>query len=166
MCSGEERQASHISKVNGSSMKDEIALKAWFRMLSNTALIEQELRTLLIQKFNVTLPQFDLMAALHHAGGREKMSALSQRMKVSNGNITGVVDRLERDGLVVRESLAEDRRVKLISLTERGNETFSHMALVHKSWISGVLEEMSEDDLDILHLQLFKMSKILKERVR
>lgn len=147
-------------------MKDEIALKAWFRMLSNTALIEQELRTLFIQKFNVTLPQFDLMAALHHAGGTEKMSALSQRMKVSNGNITGVVDRLERDGLVERQAQAEDRRVKLISLTPQGAEIFARMASAHKSWISEVLAEMSAEDLDALYQHLFNMSRILKARTK
>ncbi|MFC6669634.1 MarR family winged helix-turn-helix transcriptional regulator [Marinobacterium aestuariivivens] len=147
-------------------MKDDLSLKTWFRMLSNTALIEQELRTLFVREFNVTLPQFDLMAALNHAGGTEKMSALSQWMKVSNGNITGVVDRLERDGLVERKALPDDRRVKLISLTAEGADTFERMAKLHKEWIAQLLDEISAEDLDILHRNLVQMSKVLKHRLQ
>ena len=146
-------------------MDSELALKTWFRMLSNTALIEHELRTLFVNEFNVTLPQFDLMAALHHAGGSEKMSALSKWMKVSNGNITGVVDRLEREGLVERQSLPEDRRVKIISLTEAGAEVFGRMAGRHKEWISNLLEEINEDSLEQLHLQLVQLSKTIKRKI-
>ncbi|SIQ49797.1 MarR family winged helix-turn-helix transcriptional regulator [Marinobacterium stanieri] len=147
-------------------MDSELALKTWFRMLSNTALIEQELRTLFVNEFNVTLPQFDLMAALHHAGGSEKMSALSKWMKVSNGNITGVVDRLERDGLVARQALPEDRRVKIIHLTETGSEVFTQMAKRHKEWISTLLDEISEGDLEQLHLQLMQLSKTIKRKLQ
>ncbi|WP_010324903.1 MarR family winged helix-turn-helix transcriptional regulator [Marinobacterium stanieri] len=147
-------------------MDSELALKTWFRMLSNTALIEHELRTLFVNEFNVTLPQFDLMAALHHAGGSEKMSALSKWMKVSNGNITGVVDRLERDGLVARQALPEDRRVKIIHLTEAGADVFSHMAKRHKEWISTLLDEISEGDLEQLHLQLMQLSKTIKRKLQ
>lgn len=145
-------------------MRDELSLKTWFRMLSNTALIEQELRALLLKEFNVTLPQFDLLAALQHAGGTEKMSALSQWMKVSNGNITGVVDRLERDGLVQRQAQADDRRVKLISLTLLGRDTFERMAAVHKAWITEVLGGLGDEDMGELHRQLVLMSRVLKDR--
>lgn len=147
-------------------MDSELALKTWFRMLSNTALIEQELRTLFVREFNVTLPQFDLMAALNYAGGSEKMSALSKWMKVSNGNITGVVDRLERDGLVERQPLPEDRRVKIISLTEAGADVFERMARRHKEWISGLLAEISEENLEQLHLQLVQVSKTIKRNIQ
>jgi DNA-binding MarR family transcriptional regulator len=94
------------------------------------------------------------------------MSALSQWMKVSNGNITGVVDRLERDGLVQRQAQADDRRVKLISLTTLGRERFERMAAVHKAWITEVLGGLADEDMGELHRQLVQMSRVLKDRAR
>lgn len=58
-----------------------------------TTLIEGEVRGRLRQRFDVTLPRFDLMAQLDKAPDGMTLSDVSKRMMVSNGNVTGLVER-------------------------------------------------------------------------
>ena len=80
----------------------EAELRLWLRLLTCTTLIECEIRQRLRAEFDVTLPRFDLMAQLDKAPNGMTLGELSQRMMVSNGNITGLVDRLTEQGLIRR----------------------------------------------------------------
>ena len=78
-------------------------LRLWLRLLTCTTLIEGEVRSRLRERFDVTLPRFDLMAQLDKAPEGMTLSDVSKRMMVSNGNVTGLVERLverrERTGV-------------------------------------------------------------------
>src|SRR5919202_1723685 len=91
-------------------------LRLWLRLLTCTTLIEGEVRRRLRERFDVTLPRFDLMAQLDKAPGGMTLSDLSKRMMVSNGNLTGLVDRLVASGHVDRRIPPSDRRAQVISL--------------------------------------------------
>ena len=92
-------------------------LRLWLRMLTCTTLIEGEVRRRLREHFDVTLPRFDLLAQLDRAPDGMTLGELSRRMMVTNGNITGLVDRLEEQGLVKRRTSPHDRRSQFVSLT-------------------------------------------------
>src|SRR5438445_1662637 len=79
---------------------DHQALRLWLRLLTCTVRIENQIRAGLRQEFGTTLPRFDLMAQLERSGGGLRMNELSQRLMVSGGNVTGITDQLEREGLV------------------------------------------------------------------
>ena len=87
--------------------KSKEVLRLWLRMLSTTTQVEQQLKRLLKENFDITLAQFDLMAELARAGEPRTMSEVSQMLMVSNGNVTGVVDRLSKEGylepMIVRQ---------------------------------------------------------------
>src|SRR3981081_1060225 len=68
-------------------------LRLWLRLLTCTTLIEGEVRSRLRGRFDVTLPRFDLMAQLDKAPEGMTLSDVSKRMMVSNGNVTGLVER-------------------------------------------------------------------------
>ncbi len=85
-------------------------LKMWVQMLRVTHRLEGHLREFLRTQHGSTLPRFDVMAALHRRDDGVTMSELSRLLLVSNGNVTAVVDRLERDGLARRTTSDEDRR--------------------------------------------------------
>ena len=70
-------------------------------------------------EFDATLPQFDLLAQLYREPDGLRLGELSRRTMVTNGNITGLADRLETDGLIQRETLDGDRRVTVARLTRR-----------------------------------------------
>jgi DNA-binding MarR family transcriptional regulator len=116
--------------------------RLWLRMLSTTKLISTEIRRRLRAEFGATLPQFDLMAQLYREEGGLRLGEISKRTMVTNGNITGLVERLEADGLVVRETPDGDRRVTVARLTQRGSATFAAMAAAHEGWLRDIMADV------------------------
>jgi DNA-binding MarR family transcriptional regulator len=112
-----------------------LSLRLWLRLLACTNQIESRVRQSLLSSFNTTLPRFDLMAQLERAPEGLKMSELSQRMMVTGGNVTGITDGLEKEGLVVREVDSADRRVYRVKLTAEGGRQFRRMAAEHERWV-------------------------------
>ncbi|HEY7889549.1 MAG TPA: MarR family transcriptional regulator [Steroidobacteraceae bacterium] len=112
-----------------------VSLRLWLRLLSCTNQIEGRVRQNLQSSFDTTLPRFDLMAQLERAPQGLKMSELSQRMMVTGGNVTGITDVLEKEGLVVREIDSADRRVYRVKLTTEGALQFRRMAAEHEKWV-------------------------------
>lgn len=129
-------------------------LRLWIRLLRASRIIEAELRERLKSQFGSTLPRFDVMAALFRQPEGMLMSDLSRFLLVSNGNVTGIVDRLVSDGFVARAKREGDRRASIVSLTPRGEEEFRRMAAIHEGWIGELLGEVGEDDAHQLSLML------------
>ena len=71
------------------------------------------------------------------------MSELSQRMMVTGGNVTGITDGLEKEGLVVREVDSADRRVYRVKLTAEGGRQFRRMAAEHERWVIDLFGALS-----------------------
>jgi DNA-binding MarR family transcriptional regulator len=105
--------------------EDHQALKLWLRLLACTNLVETDVRGRLRTEFGITLPRFDLMAQLERNPDGLKMNELSQRLMVSGGNVTGLTDQLEKEGLVIRMDDPEDRRAYTIKLTPAGRALFA-----------------------------------------
>jgi len=125
-------------------------LRLWLKMLKASRLIENELRERLRIDFNTTLPQFDVMAALYRTEAGLKMSKLSGELKVSNGNVTGIIDRLVKDDLVERVPVANDRRAMIVRLSETGNASFTVMAEAHEAWVSELMSSVGIVEADQL----------------
>ena len=121
-------------------------LRLWLRLLAVTRKIDAELRERMRTEFDSTLPRFDVMAALSRHDQGLRMSALSGVLRVSNGNVTGIVDRLAEDGLVMRVPVAGDRRATLVRLTAKGAEVFARQATEHEAWIDAMLAELSLEE--------------------
>lgn len=132
------------------------SLRTWLRILSCETLIEQRLRTLLRENFSVTLPQFDVLAELDRAGEPLTMSQLSRELMVSNGNVTGVIDRLEKSGFAKRMRADHDRRIQYIELTAKGKKEFNRMASRHERWLAELLSGVSPSDMSKLQELLLK----------
>ena len=135
------------------------ALRLWLRMLTCTQLIEQRVRGHLREQFETTLPRFDLMAQLERSPEGLKMNELSRRMMVTGGNVTGITDQLEAEGLVERTAVANDRRALCIRLTAAGRKAFANMAATHESWIVDALAGLSEREVLSLHKLLGKVKQ-------
>ena len=134
---------------------DHEALRLWLRMLSCTVRIENQVRSRLRRNFSTTLPRFDLMAQLERNPSGLRMSELSKRLMVSGGNVTGITDQLEREGLVARTLDRGDRRAISVKLTDAGLKRFRVMAAHHEQWIiellTGVSQENKQGMMNILH---------------
>ena len=138
-------------------------LRLWLRILSVSRMVEAELRERL-RVLDTTLPRFDVMAALHRAPDGLKMSALSTVLRVSNGNVTGIVDRLEAEGLAVRLPVAGDRRAMLVRLTPAGTAAFTALAARHEAWVNDLLGVVTAEEADHLIQQMQAVRTRLAER--
>lgn len=121
-------------------------LRLWVRLLRASRSIEAQLRERLKAEFKTTLPRFDVMAALYRAPAGMLMSDLSRFLLVSNGNVTGIVDRLVSEGLVIRARRNGDRRTSMVRLTHAGNEAFRTIAAAHEAWIGELLGHVAEEE--------------------
>jgi len=140
--------------------KDELRL--WLRLLTCTNLIDREIRKRLSEEFSTTLPRFDLFAQLERAPDGMTLSDLSKRMMVTNGNVTGLVERLVESGHLERFSLSNDRRVQIVRLTAKGRGSFSRMAKAHENWVAELFAQLSARDIK----DLLRTLSRLKESVR
>src|SRR3984885_6643357 len=129
-------------------------LRLWIRLLRASRLIESVARERLKSQFNATLPRFDVMAALYRKPDGMLMSEISRFLMVSNGNVTGIVDRLVSDGLVARSQRNGDRRTSFVSLTRKGRATFADMAGGHENWVDELLGGISVRDTEQLSAKL------------
>ena len=146
--------------LRGSRRGRKTQLRLWLRLLSTTKLVAQEIRRRLRVEFDAALPQFDLLAQLYREPEGLRLGELSRRTMVTNGNITGLADRLQADGLIQRETLDADRRVTVARLTRRGREVFTTMAKAHEGWIRELMADVDDDALDaaLAKLALVKAS--------
>jgi DNA-binding MarR family transcriptional regulator len=135
------------------------ALRLWLRLLTCTQLVEKQVRTLLRERFDTTLPRFDLMAQLERTPGGLKMNELSRRMMVTGGNVTGITDQLVAEGLVERIDVEGDRRACRVRLTARGRKQFQEMARQHEDWIVEAFSGLTEREIATLHKLLGKVKE-------
>ncbi len=137
-------------------------LRMWIRMLRTAQVVESRLREFLRDKYDSTLPRFDVLAALFRSENGLKMSALSKQLLVSNGNVTGIVERLVKDGLVIRVIVEDDRRAMQVCLSPKGRELFAKMAEEHEALINDLFSDLDHDDLDGL-VGLFSRLKAIED---
>jgi DNA-binding MarR family transcriptional regulator len=141
-----------------------LALTLWLRLLACTTRLESELRARLRAEFDTTLPRFDLMAQLERAPAGLTMSELSRRLMVTGGNVTGVTDMLEAEGLVARVAHPTDRRAYTVKLTAAGRRLFARMAAAHETWIVGLLAGLDTTEQEQVYRLLARLKGHLQAR--
>lgn len=138
-----ENQAKKPDTGSAEPAQTKQSLRAWLKLLKSTKHVEAVIREKLRLEFDTTLPRFDVMAALYRFESGLKMTELSSALRVSNGNVTGIVERLVTDGSVLRVPVAEDKRAMLVCLTRKGREEFTIMASAHEQWISEIFSVLT-----------------------
>ena len=126
------------------------SMQVWLKLYKTSNSIERIIRSRLRDEQASTLPRFDVMSALSQFPDGLKMSEISNLLRVSNGNITGIVERLLDEGLVSRQSVANDRRAQRILLTDEGLAVFRQQAQCHEQWISDIFEKITPQKLRAL----------------
>jgi DNA-binding MarR family transcriptional regulator len=140
-----------LKEKHSGALADRLSVRMWLRLLSCAMVIEKRLRRGFARLHGTTLPRFDVMAALERHPEGLRMSDLSQELLVSNGNVTGLVQSLRRDGLVELLPVANDKRASLARLTPTGLAQFSELADAHHDWIETMLQDMSAAERQALH---------------
>ncbi len=122
-------------------------LRLWLRMLTSTSMLEKQIRERLRTEFNTTLPRFDVMAAVYRCKEGLRMGELSRWLMVSNGNVTGIINRLADEGLIRREQRPDDKRSTYVALTGKGEREFEAMSASHEGWMRSFFAGLSEAEM-------------------
>ena len=135
-------------------------LRVWLKLLKTSGNIKAVLRERLKRECGTTLPRFDVMAALDHHPAGLRMTELSEFLMVSNGNVTGIVNRLAEDGLVERTQDSQDRRAQTVCLSPSGHTEFQHLAKLHAEWIDDIMQPLNVEQSDTLMALLEQLTEL------
>lgn len=135
------RDAAKAPRGDGADQGDSVSL--WFRLLGCHSLMLAELRRELEDR--TTLARFDLLASLARDDG-QTLAGLSRALLVTAGNVTGLVDRAERDGVVERRSEPSDRRVVRVWLTRAGRALIRELLPLHASQVRELIGALPSSD--------------------
>ncbi|SFI72266.1 MarR family winged helix-turn-helix transcriptional regulator [Thermoflavimicrobium dichotomicum] len=141
----EDRQINHLLTL----------FKQMIRQLHHIA--REELKEL-----NITMPQAQVIRVLREEGP-QSLVELSKKLESSTSSLSGIVDRLEKEGLVSRERDQKDRRVVWISLTPKCKELIKKIPDTQAQYIRKYVEKMSEEDVILLIEKMEIFVKVLKE---
>jgi len=156
------------------SLKEELKLKKGFAIVEHEALLNIYYTANLIKKradaffktFGLTDVQFNVMTLLHHHSSPEgglSQAQLSDKMLVNRANITSLVDRMEKAGLVARTSHSSDRRFNIIKLTAKGEKLFTRVEPLYLKQIQQVMSGAAESEQKKLMAILEKVRANLKQ---
>jgi MarR family 2-MHQ and catechol resistance regulon transcriptional repressor len=142
--------------------KADLALSMWVKLVRATStfgkLTEEQIRS-----FGLTEPQFGVLECLGHLGPLT-LGEISRKQLVSGGNITCVVDNLEKEGLVERVPSTEDRRAIVAQLTSKGKKLFDEIFIKHAEFVAKTASVLSEEEQETLSRLLKKLGLSLKGR--
>jgi DNA-binding MarR family transcriptional regulator len=143
---------------------DHRSLKVWLRLLSCSTQVETVVRRRLRHEAGITLARFDFLAQLDRHPDGLTMSVLSRYLMVTGGNVTGLADELEKEGLIDRVTEPHDRRSSRVRLTRKGQRLFDRLAAMHESWIVSMFGGMSAPEMRQLYDLLGQLRVQLTER--
>jgi MarR family 2-MHQ and catechol resistance regulon transcriptional repressor len=117
-----------------------------------------------LRELHLTGAQLNALMVLRDAGQEGiTLTDLGRRLVVTKANVTGLVDRLERDGLVLRDSHA-DRRITIARLTPDGEATLTAALPRHREILTELLGELSADEKTQLIGLLTRLRRAIRER--
>lgn len=153
-----------VARVPRAGTPDDPALRAWI-VLARTyhTLVRAVSRD--VTAYGVTLGQFAVLEALYHKGPLA-LGRISSLLLVTAGNITYVVDQLERRGLVQRRRCDEDRRVVHASLTPKGRALLDEAFPRHAAYITSLFDALDPDEQAELHRLLKKLGLTVADMIR
>ncbi len=120
------------------------------QLLLRVSWLEQRRFAQDIAALNLTPPQFFILRSILSRGAHLTMSALAYDTLQNCATVTGIVDRLEKMGLVTRQRDAEDRRQVLVELTPLGGDLLNKIRGSREQRLRETLQRLSEQDADEL----------------
>ena len=150
------------------TLKSELGMRKGFENPAHEALLNIYYSAARIRKkageffrqHDLTDVQFNVLSLLKHQSGESgglTQVELSKMMLVNRANITTLIDRMEKAGLVVRKPVPDDRRYNVIELTPHGLEMYHKVSGVYKKKIGDIMHVLNDDELESLKVILEKL---------
>jgi len=139
------------------SEEEENALRLWISLARCYVTFSRAVACK-VAEYDLTAPQFGVLEALYHLGPLS-LGELAEKLLVTGGNVTYVMDRLESQDLVARERSGDDRRVVRAHLTTKGRATIDGVFPAHVGFVRGLVTGLGAEDQDTLRDLLKKLGK-------
>ncbi len=139
------------------SEEEEEALRLWINLARCYVTFSRAVACK-VAEYDLTAPQFGVLEALYHLGPLS-LGELAEKLLVTGGNVTYVMDRLEAQDLVVRERSGDDRRVVRAHLTTKGRATIDAVFPGHVDFVRNLVQGLEPGDRDTLRTLLKKLGK-------
>ncbi|MDP2959188.1 MAG: MarR family transcriptional regulator [Longimicrobiales bacterium] len=143
------------------SESQERALRLWIALARCYATYARAI-SCKVQEYGLTTPQFGILEALYHLGPLS-LGDLAGKLLVTGGNVTYVMDRLEEQGLVLRERSPVDRRIIQAKLTEKGYTLIAGVFPGHGDFVEELSSALSEEEQELLRALLKKLGHAIQE---
>jgi len=140
---------------------EERALRLWIALARSYSTFSRAIACK-VQEYGLTTPQFGILEALHHLGPLS-LGELADKLLVTGGNVTYVMDRLEEQGLVYRERSEDDRRIVQAKLSPKGKGLIASVFSGHAEYVARLAGHLSEEEQEEARLLLKKLGRAIKE---
>ena len=131
--------------------REELTLRLWIQVVRLANGLQKDVDSKLRKTHGQSLSRFDVLSQLHRAEHHQmSIGQLSASLLTPTNNITRLLDRMERDGLLERRLSEHDRRSFTVSATREGLSLFSAMAEDNRQWITEAFSSLSGDSLNTL----------------
>jgi len=142
----------------------DLAISMWVKLARATETLAS-ITAKDIETYGLTVSQFGVIESLGHLGPM-KIGEMCSKKLMTGGNITVVVDNLEKQGLVERTKDDTDRRAYVLCLTRKGEEKFKEMFPKHAIFIENIVSStLTEDEINQLSTLLKKLGLALKQKL-
>ncbi|MBM6592629.1 MarR family winged helix-turn-helix transcriptional regulator [Microvirga pudoricolor] len=149
-----------MPSLHHSSAHDADPLRVWFRFIRLQRRSTSAISALL-RDFGLSIPQFDLLSTLTEQEGLSQQE-LAERLYVTKGNVSGLLDRMVEAGLVERRSPPGDRRSNALYLTPKGRDLAERGIMAQRTYVNNTLGSLDPADL----ADLERIVLIWRERAR
>jgi MarR family 2-MHQ and catechol resistance regulon transcriptional repressor len=134
-----------------------MALGLWIALARCYSTYSKAVQAVVLER-DLTLPQFGALEALYHLGPLS-LGELADKLLVTGGNVTYVMDRLEGQGLVARYRSETDRRVVHARLTDEGKAMVASVFPEHARYIAHLCRHLEPQEQEQLRMLLKKLGK-------
>lgn len=140
----------------------ELSLKTWVKLARSfntiNKVVNEEINT-----YGVTPSQFGVLEALYHLGDMP-IGKLGEKILVTGGNMTVILDNLEKQGYIERIKSPTDRRSLFIKLTEKGRTLIEQVFPGHKLFVAEIISVLTEEEQIVLGSLLKKLGLSIKNK--
>ena len=145
--------------------REQQSVRLWLELLRCAKTQETRLGAMFRKNFGQSLTRFDALSQLYRAENTTlAVTELASRLLASTSkNITGLIDRMEADGLVARQPNPNDRRSFMVRLTRKGTSIFEEMAIEHGHWVSDGFDGLSAEELGRMQLSMIRLREHLEQ---
>ena len=150
-----KKLSDHYDWVTEISSKTIVGLKKTSDMLEVT-------HNIFFKQYGISNTKFNVLIILYEEQKNGIMlSEIGEQMLVTKANITGLIDRLEKDGFVKRTRDEKDRRKIMAVITKKGIEFTEKVKVEYKKWVENLMSELKEEEKNQLIATLSKLQNAL-----